>query len=265
MFKSATSMLIAAFLTLVIGALTILTPVLAQSEVKSAVIDSDADGVLRGMATYLKGLPSYTVSFDSDLEVLTHDSEKLQFSSSGAVALERPRKFHATRRGGVIDAEFTYDGKSLTLHDRGQKIYAQYDVLGSIDDALDAARDVTGFHFAGADLLYGDVYPGLNLEVRSATYIGVVMVNGIEAHHLAYRAKDIDWQIWVQTGEKPLPLKYVITSKWMAAAPQFSVRLRDWDTSPKLDAKNFMFTPPDGTRKVEEITVNQSGEIEVME
>ena len=50
----------------------------------------------------------------------------------------------------------------------------------------------------------------------------------------------------------------------MAAAPQFSLRLRDWDTSPKIDAKRFAFTPPEGSRKVEEISVNESGQIEVV-
>lgn len=264
MYTSATSKLAAAFIATMMAGLGAGMPASAQTVKSSAAVEADADEVLRSMAAHLKGLKSFTVNFDSDLEVLTHEGEKLQFSSSGTVALERPGKLHATRRGGVIDAEFTYDGKSLTIHDRSYKFYAQYAVPGSIDDALDAARDVTGFHFAGANLLYGDVYPGLNLEVRSARYIGVVMVNGTNAHHLAYRAKDIDWQLWVQTGDKPLPLKYVITSKWMTAAPQFSLRLSGWDTSPTIEAKTFVFTPPDGARKVDEISVNQSGEIEVV-
>ena len=180
MFKSVTSALAAAFFTVMMGGLVADMPASAQTAEKPVAVDADADEVLRGMAAYLKGLKSFTVSFDSDLDVLTHEGEELQFSSSGTVAVERPGKLHATRRGGVIDAEFTYDGKSLTIHDRWSKLYAQYAVPGNIDDALDMARDGTGFHFAGADLLYGDVYPGRNLEVQSARYIGVVMVNGMK-------------------------------------------------------------------------------------
>jgi hypothetical protein len=101
------------------------------------------------------------------------------------------------------------------------------------------------------------------LEVESGRYIGVVVVNGVECHHLAYRAKEIDWQIWVQTGDKPLPLKYVITSKWMTAAPQFTLRLRDWNIEPKFAADIFTFTPPDGARKLDYFVVTQTGEFEV--
>lgn len=237
----------------------------AQAEPASSQprVEADADQILKSMSSYLKGLASFSVNFNSDLEIVTYAGEKLQFSSSGDVVVQRPGQIRATRKGGVVDAMFNYDGKTLTILAKGINAYAQFPIPGTIDDALDGARDETGFHFAGADLLYSDVYPGLNLEVESGRYIGVVMVNGVECHHLAYRAKDIDWQIWLQTGDKPLPLKYVITSKWVTAAPQFTLRLRDWNENPKFDATTFVFSPPEGARKLNSIFVTEAGEIEV--
>ncbi len=38
-------------------------------------------------------------------------------------------------------------------------------------------------------------------------------MNGIECHHLAFRAEKVDWQVWVQAGDTPLPMKYLIISK----------------------------------------------------
>ena len=68
--------------------------------------------------------------------------------------------------------------------------------------------------------------------------------------HLAFRNLDTDWQIWVEVGDKPVPRKYVITSKAVGAAPQYTLRLRDWKTgvSPAPDA--FAFKPPDGSSGV---------------
>ena len=60
-------------------------------------------------------------------------------------------------------------------------------------------------------------------------------MDGVVCDHLAFRNLDTDWQIWVESGERPLPRKYVITSKTVAAAPQYTLRLRDsasiWATS----------------------------------
>ena len=54
------------------------------------------------------------------------------------------------------------------------------------------------------------------------------MVDGVECDHLAFRNLETDWQIWIERGERPLPRKYVITSKTVATAPQYTLRLRDW-------------------------------------
>ena len=90
-------------------------------------------------------------------------------------------------------------------------------------------------------------------------------MNGVECHHLAFRAAKVDWQIWVQTGDKPLPMKYVITTKWMTAAPEFSVLLRDWDTQPRIPAGRFDFTPPAGAKRIESLRLNETGEVEIGE
>jgi len=58
-------------------------------------------------------------------------------------------------------------------------------------------------------------------------------------------------QLWVKAGDEPLPMKYVITAKWQTGAPQYEIRLRDWDTK---------FSVPDGAIKLKTIMVNETGE-----
>jgi hypothetical protein len=58
-------------------------------------------------------------------------------------------------------------------------------------------------------------------------------------------------------------MKYVITSKWMTGAPQYSVRLSNWNFDPKISDATFAFTPPADATKVDELKADQTGEIEM--
>jgi len=75
----------------------------------------------------------------------------------------------------------------------------------------------------------------------------------------------VDWQIWIQTGDTPLPMKYVITSKWLTGAPQYTASFRNWNTNPKIDASQFEFTAPKGAQKLDSIAVNEAGQLMIEE
>jgi hypothetical protein len=59
---------------------------------------------------------------------------------------------------------------------------------------------------------------------------------------------DTDWQIWIESGAKPIPRKYVITSKGIAEAPQYTLRIREWKTDVPADA--FAFKPDQSAKKI---------------
>ena len=94
------------------------------------------------------------------------------------------------------------------------------------------------------------MYKQMMAGVLDARNIGRAVVDGVECVHLAFRNHDTDWQIWVEVGAKPIPRKYVITSKTVAGAPQYTLLVRDWkvDVSPGADA--FAFKAPADAKKV---------------
>ena len=154
-------------------------------------------------------------------------------------------------------------GKTLTLHGRDLNVYAQAPVSGTVDDAILAYELETGIPAPGGDLLFSDPYSVLSEGVESSSYIGTAYIDGVECHHLAFREDKVDWQIWVRTGEEPVPIKYVITSKWQTAAPQYELRIRDWNINPKLDADRFSFSPPEGAVELKQMVLNELGEFAV--
>lgn len=235
---------------------------LTVSPVMSAEgINPDADKILRSMSSYLGEAPIFSVNADIDNEIITTDGQKLQLSSFAKIVVERPAKFHIQRKGMIADAEFIFDGKTLTLYGKGLNVYAQIEVLGTIDDSIRAYELETGIPAPGADLLFADPYAILSSGVVSGVYIGTAYINGVECHHLAFREAEVDWQLWVQTGDTPLPIKYIITTKWLTGAPQYEIRFREWNMKPNIKDSQFTFSVPKGVRKVETIPVNEMGEL----
>jgi hypothetical protein len=73
----------------------------------------------------------------------------------------------------------------------------------------------------------------------------------VKSTHLAFRGAEVDWQIWIEDGNKPLPRKFILTSTKVTGTPQFTVLIRNWDTAAKLGDQEFKFTPGKGAKKIE--------------
>ena len=215
-----------------------------------ALAEDDAVKILKAMADYTAGQKSISATFDSDIEVITQDLQKLQFTSSGQLKLERPDKLRVKRTGGYTDVDLVFDGKMVSLYGNNAKAYVQADMAGTIDQLIDGIQAKTGGAMPGTDLLLSNSYDVLTSDVIEGHHIGQGVVDGVECEHLAFRGHDTDWQIWIQTGAQPIPRKYVITSKTLAGAPQYTLRIKEWKTDPITDADAFAFKAPEGATKV---------------
>ena len=213
--------------------------------------DPKATDLLKRMCDYLTALPAFTVKAVNESEVILIDGQKLDFSTVSQVTLKRPNRLRAHRIDSRDVADLYYDGKSVALHYRNSNFYATKAVPASLDGALDLLRDSLTIDIPGADLLYSDAFDGMTWDVTDAQYVGLESLGDVAVHHLAFRTPSIDFQVWVQDGDKPLPRKYVITTKWMTGAPQNGVELTDWNLAPRIDDTVFTFTPPAGARKID--------------
>jgi len=223
--------------------------------------EGEAKTILKAMADYVSRQENLSLKYDTDIEIVTPAVEKIQFSASGDVTMSRPNKFRISRTGGYADVELVSDGSTVTIPDRGGTRFAQVPGAGDFDEVVDRLRSDASLELPGADLLLSKAYEELMAGVIEAKHIGRGVVDGVECEHLAFRNLDTDWQIWVELGERPVPRKYVITSKAVGAAPQYTLRLRDWKTgvAPAPDA--FAFKPPAGSSGVAITLLNDIDEI----
>ncbi len=217
-----------------------------------AAADEDAArSILKTMTDFVSRQDNLSVKYDADVEVVTPAIQKIQFSASGEFVMSRPDKFRVSRTGGYADVELISDGARVTVHDRGGNRYAELAGARSFDEVVEKLRNEAGVEVPGADLLLSKPYDELMAGVLEAMHVGRGVIDGTECEHLAFRNLDTDWQIWIEAGDRPVPRKYVITSKAVGAAPQYTLRLKDWQTGAAPAADAFVFKPPPGSTGVE--------------
>jgi hypothetical protein len=208
--------------------------------------EDNARAILKAMSDYVGSQQNIELTFDSAIEIITPQLEKIQFTNSGVVLLQRPNKLRAQRIGGYADVEMFYDGKTTSVYGRHVNGYAQFQAPGSVNDLIHALREGHGIALPGADLLLTNSYEVLTEDIQEAKHIGRGVIDGVECEHLAFRNFDTDWQLWVEVGAAPIPRKLVISSKTINSAPQYTLRVKSWKTgiAPADDA--FAFVPPAG-------------------
>jgi hypothetical protein len=221
-----------------------------QPAAKPAGQGSDAKSILKAMSDYVSGQKTIEFTFDSDIEVITPQLEKIQFTNSGDVLVARPDRLRARRVGGYAEVALYFDGKTVSVLGKNINGYAQFDAPGNLDQLFEALRSGHGVALPGADLLTSRAYDALVAGVKEAKHIGRGVIDGVECEHLAFRNHDTDWQLWVEVGSRPVPRKLVITSKTLNGAPQYTVRVKSWKTGVEPARDAFAFTPPPGAARL---------------
>ena len=222
-------------------------PTFAQAD----EIDSDALQLLRRSTDYLAGAKQFRVDADATIEVVLPNGQKLQYGQHVAVTVARPNRMRVERMGEVINQTFHYDGKTLAVDLPDQRYYATSPAPPTIDAMLDFARDKLAIIAPGSDMVYKDAFERFTQGLTSAFVVGKSVVGGVPCDHLAFRNAEVDWQIWIQEGAKPLPRKFIVTSKKVSGSPQFAVVLSKWDAAPKITDATFRFMPPKSSRQID--------------
>jgi hypothetical protein len=237
--------------------LAFMLPITARAQ--AAGVDADAAKILRRMTDYVGQLQRFSVDTAGTLEVVLASGQKIQFTSAARNSLQRPNKIRSERIGDVVSQTFYFDGRTLTIFNPGDGYYATVPAPGTIDAAVDFARDSLDIIAPAGDLVTMDAYDRLMADATVGFVVGQSIVGGVRCDHLAFRSGVVDWQIWIEAGDKPLPRKYVITSLDVDQAPQFELMMSNWSTDPVFTAGHFQFTPPPGAKAIEFLPVGTAG------
>jgi hypothetical protein len=201
----------------------------------AAADEADARAILAAMSDYMSAQQTFSFDFDSTLEVVTTEDQKIALASSGTVAVARPGLIHARRQGGFADMEMAYDGIVFTLIGHNANVYAEVALEGTIDSMIDTLRNDHGVVLPAADLLMANPAEILMDGVTDVKDLGSGVIGGQECDHIALRSDELDLQIWIAQGDAPYPCRYVLSARTVAHQPQYTLQIDDWETDVESD------------------------------
>jgi hypothetical protein len=228
-------------------------------------VDPRADELLKRMGDYLGQAPFFTVSAEVWQDVQLSSGQRIQAGRTIELQVRRPNRLraevHSTRR----NRELVYDGNTITLLNRAQNFYGTVRAAGSLDEAMDVASERFGISMPLEDFIRSDPHKDLLQKTTSGNDIGPVTVMGVPCEHLAFTQDNIDWQIWIENGAKPVPRKFVITYKDEPDSPQYTALFSNWDFATKLPDFVFKFEPPAGASQIKVMEIKAENQSRKME
>ena len=239
--------------TLKVGSIRCICAFLLAGSAPAFPSDSiDPVALMRASIAHLEKADSIAVDFEVAEEAMLSNGLKIRAYRAGSLALQRTPGMHGfvfTRKGAIVDQIMSFDGQRLYMMANKLETAAQLDAKGSIDDVMDVMVDA-GAYLPGRDLLYQDAAEGLLEDTLESRYEGIVPMGSKLCHYTIFRGPDVDWHLWVDQ-ESEMPCKYMITSKWIAGAPEFELTFTNWALNEKIDRKRFALSAPEGFIKLD--------------
>jgi hypothetical protein len=215
---------------------------------EKADVDPKAMAELARSAAYLRSLPAFVLRAEVTRDEVVHDDFKLQRTSNVQIAVRRPDRLRAELSGELGERLFVYDGKSLGVYLKGENYYGSVPAPATLRETLNVFEQ-RAIDLPLVDVLFVSMGGQLEPNIKDAGEVGSSLVDGVPCTQLAFRGANVDWQLWVEQGERPVPRKLVITTNDEPTRPQYTAVMR-WDVSAPQSEESYKFTPPSGTLRM---------------
>jgi hypothetical protein len=216
---------------------------------KSPLIEPEAMAALKAMGTYLRSLKAFQLEAVSSSEDVLEDGQKVQHGGVTNIVARIPDRIRVDVNSDRLDRLWVYDGKQFTLFARRVNYYATIPAPPTIGELADLMHEKYDLSLPFEDLFYWGGPKSQDAAITSAMFIGPSEIGGVTCGHYAFRQQGLDWQVWIQMGDFPLPRKLVLTTMTDEARPQYIATFA-WNLAPAVNDAAFTFVPPKGAGKV---------------
>jgi hypothetical protein len=211
-------------------------------------VSDEARAVLDRMTRYLGGLQTFSIDTQASRDEVVALGYKLQNNERSVIVVQRPNKLRADISGDIRNRTIVYDGTRLTMYSPDEAVFARTEAPDTLADLIGVLLDI-GVEMPLIDVLYQATAGTLTGDVRGGILVGESMIDGVATDHLAFRQANVDWQLWVARGERPLPRKILITTRYEVGDPQYQAILH-WNLKPRIHSSTFQFAPPKGVTEI---------------
>ena len=156
-------------------------------------------------------------------EDVLEDGQKVQYTGVTKFLTQMPNRLRVDISNERRDRLYLYDGKELTMFAKRLNYSATIPAPPTIAQLADKMEEDYGTSVPLADLFRWGAPSWTPDEITGATDFGPSDIEGTTCEHYLFRQADVDWQLWIQKGDYPLPRKLVITTKTDEARHQHQV------------------------------------------
>jgi hypothetical protein len=206
-------------------------------------VDPQAVSALEKMGNYLRSLGSFEIQSTTTTEDVLDNDQKVQIGGAMDYKVRKPNAFVIAMSTDRKVRQFYYDGKNFTIYAPRMNFYTTVDAPPTIPELFKRAYDKYGIELPLEDLFHWGSADNRVDDLTSAAVVGYAKIDGKDTDQFAYREGDADWQVWIQRGDKPLPLKLVIVKTSDDTMPEYTAVLH-WNTSVTFPDDGFTFKPP---------------------
>jgi hypothetical protein len=223
----------------------------SAGEVDDTTVERDPAAIdaLTRMGAYLRTLKAFQLKADVVTEDVQPDGEKVQTLRAVDLVARRPDRLFADVMNDRQRRMFFYDGAHFTLYAPRETFYATVDAPATIEKLADDLEDNYDLELPVVDLFRWGTSEGNTEAITGATDLGPSAINGVTCEQYAFRQDGLDWQLWIQRGDAPLPCRIVITTLTDDARPQHTATYT-WNLAPSYDDETFTFPKPPGSKPI---------------
>jgi hypothetical protein len=220
-------------------------------------VDPAAIEALDKMGAYLRTLGYFAIDAETSTDEVLASGQKVQLGGLVQLKVRRPDRARVDIASDRRNQQIFYDGKALTLFGQRVNYYAAFPAPPRLGELIEVMQQEYGVEMPLADLFEWGMNPKATAAITAASDLGASTVKGVTCDHYAYRQPEVDWQIWIERGTKPLPRKLVITTMTEKAQPEHQV-VMTWNLEPPLTEQTFTFVPPAGAQKIDIIKISEA-------
>lgn len=234
------------------GSLTAAAPAASKSASLPRV-DPEAINALQKMGAYLRSLTSFEIKSETMTEDVLDNDQKVQFNGTMDYKVRQPNAFAISSVTDRKVRQYYFDGRNFTVFSPRMGFYSTVSAPPTIRELFNVVYEKYGIEFPLEDLFRWGSPDNRYNDVTAAVLVGYAKIDGKAADQFAFREGNADWQVWIQRGDKPLPLKLVIVDTSDETMPEFIAQLH-WNTSTTFPDEIFTFRPLGDAK---EITLGQ--------
>ncbi|MGH6631459.1 MAG: DUF2092 domain-containing protein, partial [Burkholderiales bacterium] len=211
----------------------------------------DAEAILLGMADYLSKAQSFSVDVHDSYDTYQESGQKIEYSESRTIIVVRPDRL----RIDVLESDgeeqsIIYDGKQIMVSNPLANVYGASPAPGTTDEAVVYFVQKLHMRMPFAPLLLTTAPAELQKRTTTLDYVEETSIHGAKAHHLAGRTAAVDYQVWIEDGDRPLLQRLVLTYPNEPGEPQFRAQFSNWNLAPQSSDTMFATTPPPGATRI---------------